>query len=168
MTLIRKFAMVGAAAITALFLMSTVALSTASAQAALPYKAYGSGLTAGVVVEALKGTASVGKATVDAAGNWSIDIAGGGAANVANGDKITFTVGGAAANESVTFQGGQFSAAPGMKLTPAAAGAAAPAPAKTGNAGLFGTTGTSTALVMVLGVLAATMVAGARTATRSR
>ena len=164
MTLIRKFAMVGAAAITALFLMSTVALSTASAQAALPYKAYGSGLTAGVVVEALKGTASVGKATVDAAGNWSIDIQPGGAANVANGDKITFTVGGTTANESVTFQSGQFSVAPGLKLTPAAA-TATPAPAKTGNAGLATTSG-SLALIAILAVLSTTLVIGARTATR--
>ena len=167
MTLIRKFAMVGAAAVAALMLMSTVALSTASAQAALPYKAYGSGLTTVTAVEAWKGTASVGKATV-AAGNWSIDIQPGGAANVANGDKITFKIDGKAANESVTFQGGQFPAPPGLALTVAAAAAAdaAPKPATTGNAGLFGTTGTSMALIVVLGVFAATMVAGARTATR--
>ena len=113
-------------------------------------------------------SASVGTATVDASGNWSIDIQAGGTANVANGDKVTFTLDGKAANESVTFQAGQFPAPPGIKLTAAPAGAAAPAPAKTGNAGLFGTTGTSMALVMVLGVFAATMVAGARTATRGR
>ena len=47
-----------------------------------------------------------------------------------------------------------------------AAGGTTPAPAATGNAGLFGTTGTSMALIVVLGVFAATMVAGARTATR--
>ena len=167
----RKISLVGAAAVAALMLMSTVALSTASAQAALPFKAYGSGLTAVTSVEAFKGTTSVGKATV-AAGNWSIDIQPGGAANVANGDKITFTIDGKAANQSVTFQGGQFPAPPGLALTVAAGGAAAPAtppaPAKTGNAGLFGTTGTSMALVVVLGVFAATMVAGARTATRGR
>ena len=168
MALIRKISMVGAAAVAALMLMSTVALSTASAQAALPYKAYGSGLTAGAKIAALKGTASVGTATVDASGNWSIDIAPGGAANVAAGDKITFTVDGKAANESVTFQAGQFPAPPGIKLTAAPAGAAAPAPAKTGNAGLFGTTGTSMALVLVFGAFAAATVAGARVATRGR
>jgi len=170
MALIRKFAMVGAAAVAALMLMSTVALSTASAQAALPYKAYGSGLKAAQVVEAFKGTASVGKATVDASGNWSIDIQAGGTANVANGDAITFKLDGANVSQTVTFQGGQFPAPPGLALTVAAGGAApaTPAPAKTGNAGLFGTTGTSMALVVVLGVFAATMVAGARTATRGR
>ncbi|MGE3855928.1 MAG: hypothetical protein AB7G21_03085 [Dehalococcoidia bacterium] len=168
--MIRKFAMVGVAAVAALMLMSTVALSTASAQAALPYKAYGSGLKAGQVVEAFKGTTSVGKATVDASGNWSIDIQAGGAANVANGDKITFKLDGKDAAQSVTFQGGQFPAPPGLALTVAAGGGTTtpPAPAKTGNAGLFGTTGTSMALVVVLGVFAATMVAGARTATRGR
>ncbi|MDA0301679.1 MAG: hypothetical protein O2822_04055 [Chloroflexi bacterium] len=167
--MIRKFAMVGVAAVAALMLMSTVALSTAFAQAALPYKAYGSGLKAAQAVEAFKGTASVGKATVDASGNWSIDIQAGGAANVANGDKITFNLDGKAATQSVTFQGGQFPAPPGLALTVAAGGTTnppAPAPAKTGNAGLFGTTGTSMALVLVLGVFAVTMVAGARTATR--
>jgi len=164
MSLTRKFAMVGAAAVAALMLMSTVALSTASAQAALPYKAYGSGLTTAKSVEAFKGTTSVGKSDVTA-GNWSIDIQPGGAANVANGDKITFTIDGKAATQSVTFQGGQFPAPPGLALT-VAAGGTTPAPAATGNAGLFGTTGTSMALIVVLGVFAATMVAGARTATR--
>ena len=171
MSLVRKFAMVGVAAVAALMLMSTVALSTASAQAALPYKAYGSGLKAAAEVEAFKGTASVGKATVDASGNWSIDIQPGGTANVANGDAITFKLDGANVTQTVTFQGGQFPAPPGLALTLAPATAApapAPAPAKTGNAGLFGTTGTSMALVVVLGVFAATMVAGARTATRGR
>ncbi|MFA7249340.1 MAG: hypothetical protein WC273_06855 [Dehalococcoidia bacterium] len=168
MALIRKIAMVGVAAVAALMLVSTVALSTASAQAALPYKAYGSGLKAAQVVEALKGTASVGKATVDASGNWSMDIQPGGTANVANGDKITFTLDGKAANESVTFQSGQFPAPPGLALTVAAGATTPPAPAKTGNAGLFGTTSTSMALVVVLGVFAAITVAGARTATRGR
>ena len=175
MALIRKFALIGAAAAAALMLMGTVALSTASAQAALPYKAYGSGLKAAAVVEAFKGTASVGKATVDASGNWSIDIQAGGTANVANGDKIDFKLDGAAAAQNVTFQGGQFPAPPGLALTlapaapaPAPGAGGAPAPAKTGNAGLFGATGASMALVVVLGVFAATMVAGARTATRGR
>ena len=165
----RKIAMVGAAAFAALMLMSTVALSTASAQAALPYKAYGSGLKAGQAVEAFKGTVSVGTAKADAAGNWSIDIQAGGTAAVAAGDKITFKLDMVTATQSVTFQGGQFPAPPGIALTAAAGGTAAtaaPAPAKTGNAGLFGSTGTSMALVVVLGVFAATMVAGARTATR--
>jgi hypothetical protein len=169
--MIRKFMSLGLASFAALLLMSSVGVATVSAQAALPYKAYGSGLPAGSVVEAFKGTASVGKGAADAAGNWSIDIQPGGTANVANGDKITFQVGGKAANESVTFQSGQFPAAPGLALTAAPAGAAAPAtpaPAKTGNAGLFGTAGNSMALAVALGVFAATLVVGARTATRTR
>ena len=167
--MIRKISMIGAAAVAALVLMGTAALGTASAQAALPYKAYGTGLTVGATVEAFKGTTSVGKATVATGGNWSIDIAPGGTANVANGDAIRFTINGANATQTVTFQGGQFPAPPGLALTVAAGGAApaTPAPAKTGNAGL-GATGTSMALVVVLGVFAATMVVGARAATRGR
>ena len=165
--MIRKIAMVGAAAVAALMLMSTVALSTASAQAALPYKAYGTGLTVGATVEAFKGTTSLGKATVATGGNWSIDIQPGGAANVANGDAIRFTINGANATQTVTFQGGQFPAPPGLALTVAAGGATPPAPAKTGNAGL-GATSTSMALVLVLGAFAAATVVGARAATRGR
>ena len=164
MTLMRKFAMVGAAAVAALMLMSAV-VSTASAQAALPYKAFGSGLKAGATVEAFKGTTSVGKATVTAAGNWQIDIQ---PTSAANGDVISFKLDGATAVQTITFQGGQFTPVPGLALTVAAgaAPARAPAPAKTGNAGLVGSTGTSMALVMVLGVFALTLVVGARTATR--
>ena len=160
MTLMRKFVMVGAAAVAALMLMSAV-VSTASAQAALPYKAFGSGLKAATAVEAFKGTTSVGKATADATGNWQIDIQ---PTAAANGDVISFNVGGAKAAQTVTFQSGQFTPPPGLALT--AAPAAAPAPAKTGNAGLVGSAGTSMALVLVLGVFALTLVAGARTATR--
>ena len=60
-------------------------------------------------------------------------------------------------------------APPGLALTAAAGGAApapAPAPGKTGNAGLVGSTGTSMALILVLGTFALTLVAGARLATR--
>jgi hypothetical protein len=163
MTLVRKFATVGIAAVAALMLMSFVA-SSASAQAALPFKAFGSGLKAGQVVEAFKGTTSVGKATVDAGGNWQIDIQ---PTSAANGDVISFKINGATAVQTVTFQSGQFTPPPGLALTVAAGGGTtAPPPAKTGNAGLVGSTGTSALLVLVLGVAALTLVAGARTATR--
>ena len=162
MTFMRKFAMVGAAAVAALMLMGAIAVTTAEAQAALPYKAYGSGLKAGQVVTAFNKTVEVGKATVDANGNWSIDIQ---PTAAANGDVISFKIDALAAAQTVVFQSGQFPAPPGIALT--AGAAAAPAPAKTGNAGLLGSTGTSPAmLALVLGVFAATLVAGARTATR--
>jgi len=165
MTLVRKFATVGIAAVAALMLMSFVA-SSASAQAALPFKAFGSGLKAGQTVEAFKGTTSVGKATVDAGGNWQIDIQ---PTSAANGDVISFKLDGANATQTVTFQSGQFQPPPGLALTLAPAGATGatpPAPAKTGNAGLVGSTGSSMALALVLGVVALAAVAGARTATR--
>ena len=171
MTLIRKFAMVGVAAVAALMLMSFVA-STASAQAALPFKAFGSGLKAGQVVTAVEGGINVGTATVDAGGNWQIDIQPGGPAATKAGDTVNFAIDGKAATQTIIWQSGQFTPPPGLALTVAAAAAApapapaAPAPAKTGNAGLLGSTGTSMALGLVLGVFALTLVAGARTATR--
>ena len=164
MTLIRKFAMVGTAAVAALMLMSFVA-STASAQAALPFKAFGSGLKAGQVVTAVENGINVGTATVDAGGNWQIDIQPGGPAATKAGDTINFKIDAANAAQTVIWQSGQFTPPPGLALT-AAPAPAAPAPAKTGNAGLLGSTGTSMALVLVLGVFALTLVAGARTATR--
>lgn len=49
---------------------------------------------------------------------------------------------------------------------PAAQAVEQASPRETGNAGLLGSTGTSVALVLALGVFAAAMVAGGRTATR--
>ncbi len=67
-----------------------------------------------------------------------------------------------------TAGGAPADAAKGIALTAGAAAPAAPAPAKTGDAGLLGTSGTSMALVLMLGIAAAALVAGARTATRGR
>ena len=49
--MIRKFMSLGLASFAALLLMSSVGVATVSAQAALPYKAYGSKLPAGSVVD---------------------------------------------------------------------------------------------------------------------
>ena len=173
MTLARKFVMVGAAAVAALLVMSVVA-STASAQAALPFKAFGAGLKAGAAVEAFKGTVSVGKATANATGQWQIDIQPGTAAGTAaNGDVISFKVDGVNQAQTITFQSGQFTPVPGLTLTAAAAAPApapapaAPAPGKTGNAGLVGTSaGAGIFEVGLLLTLAVAAVGGARLATR--
>jgi hypothetical protein len=105
-------------------ILGAVALTSKPAQAQVPpFKAWGPGLTSGQVVKAFKGATQVGTATANAAGNWEIDIPSGGSANVANGDKINFTLDGRDAAETVTFNVGQFVAPPGLKLTvPAAAG----------------------------------------------
>lgn len=177
MSFMRKFAMVGAAAVAALVLMSVVSQSTASAQAALPYQAYGSGVAAGASVQAWKGTTVVGSATADATGNWIIQIPGGSALP---NDTINFTVNGVAQCQTVTFQNGGFTPPPGLTLTacpttppvvtatPPAATATVPAPAKTGNAGLVGSSTGSVAMVLMLGVFAAALAAGARVATNKR
>lgn len=88
-----------------------------AAQSALPYKAYGTGLCPGYVVRAWKGATFIALTAVDAAGGWAIDIPPGGRANVANGDRIGFTVDNEVALQSVTFQSGEFPAPPGSVLT---------------------------------------------------
>ena len=160
MTLIRKMA--GALSLSAIaaLMLATVLAASASAQAANPMQVYGvtgnGDVVEGTVVEAMIDGATVGNATATADG-WVIDIQNG-----ANGDTVTFTINGEAAAETVTYEG--FGAAE-VALT-AGEATEAPTPAETGNAGLMGSTGTSMALVLALGVFAAAMVAGGRTATR--
>jgi hypothetical protein len=167
MSLSRKFSVAGLSAVLMAVLVGAVFASSALAQPALPYKAYGSGLRAGQVVAALKGTSTeVARATVDVNGNWSMDIA----ADKANpGDAIRFTLDGAPTNQAITFQNGLFPLPPGLALTLATTVAPTPAPAKTGNAGLAGqSAGSSAAIVLALGAVAFVMAAGARAVTRNR
>lgn len=113
------------AALAAFAVLGALAVAPRAAEAQLPpFKAFGTGLTAGQIVAAQKGSAEVGKATVSTSGNWELNIESGGPANVQNGDKITFTVDGKAANETATFNIGQFTPPPGLKLTVASAGPA--------------------------------------------
>jgi len=155
----------GVAAMIAVTMMGALA-STAFAQPALPFKAYGTGLTAGQVVAAMKGTTEVARATVDASGNWQMDIP----ADKANaGDRITFTLNGQPTSQSITFQNGQFVPPPGLALTVSAGGTATPGPAPTGNAGLHGNaSSTSLALVMALAAVAIVGSIGARSVIRQR
>jgi len=163
MTLIRKMAgALSLSAIAALMLASVFATS-ASAQPANPMQVFGvtgnGDVAAGSVVVASIDGASVGTATATADG-WVIDIQNG-----TDGDSVTFTIDGEDAAETVTYAG--FGSVE-VTLTAGAAapGGETPGPAETGNAGLLGSTGTSMALVLALGVFAAAMVAGGRTATR--
>jgi hypothetical protein len=132
-----------------------------------PYTAYGIGQTAGAKIAANIAGKSCGEATVAAAGTWLLPIPTTAACAPKEGDTVSFTINGAAATQTVkwTAGGAPADAAKGIALT---AGAAAPAPAKTGDAGLLGSTGTSMALVLMMGIAAAALVAGARTATRER
>jgi hypothetical protein len=90
-----------------------VGTSRASAEPALPYVAYGVGLSGGQTVEAFVGTAVVGRATTDAAGRWRMQIEPGAASN---GDRVTFAVDGHAAEQSVIFASGRFALPPGISL----------------------------------------------------
>ncbi len=109
-------------------IFGALALNASPAQAQLPpFKAFGAGLKSGDVVSAMKGSTEVGKATANASGNWDMDIQSAGVAAVANGDKITFSVNGRVANETATFNVGQFTPPPGLVFTfPAAAGPTGP------------------------------------------
>jgi len=168
MTLTRKLAGIGIAFAAAAVLFSAFAVS-ASAQTP-PYTAYGVGQKAGAKIAAnIGGKACGGDATVDASGNWKLVIGTDAACAPKGGDTVAFSIDGAAATQTVkwTAGGAPADAAKGIALT-AGAGGSAPAPAKTGDAGLLGTSGTSMALVLMMGIAAAALVAGARTATRER
>jgi len=160
MTLIRKMAgALSLGAIAALMLASF-----ASAQPANPMQVFGvtgSGdVVEGTVVEAMIDGESVGTATATADG-WVIDIQNG-----TDGATVEFTIDGEPAAETVTYEGFASSEVTLTAGEGAGGGSETPTPAETGNAGLLGSTGTSMALVLALGVFAAAMVAGGRTATR--
>lgn len=164
MSMSRKLAAGGLAAVVAVLLGAFVA-SSAYAQPALPYKAYGSGLRAGQTVAAMKGATQVATATVDAAGNWSMDIPVGSAVA---GDLISFMLDGRPTNSTIVFQSGQFPAPPGLALVQSAA-TPVPGPAKTGNAGLADAAGNSSMLLaLMLGAGFLVAAAGARAVARQR
>ena len=128
MTLGRRLVTVAAGAVLAVA-VTAGAPPHASAQAALPYLAYGVGLTSGQVVEAYLGDTSVGRTTADAAGRWKIQIAPAGAGTGAeNGDRITFRVDGRPAGSSVEFRSGHFPPPPGIALGVASAQPSPPPP----------------------------------------
>lgn len=169
MALIRKMAGLSTAMALTAILFGAFAAS-ASAQTP-PFTAYGTGLTAGDTVSASIDGDACGEATVDADGNWLIYVEAGGDCAPVDGDTISFAINGEAAAETATYSAGGAPAdvANGIDLTVADGGdgdGETPEPAPTGNAGLLGSTGTSMALVLALGVFAAAMVAGGRTATR--
>lgn len=145
--------------IASLLLMSVTA-SSVGAQA-LPFKAYGSGLRSGAVVEAFNGAASVGRTTVDANGNWQIDLL---QPENRNGDVVRFRLDGLLTAQTITFAGGMFVPVPGLVLTVPAGTLPVPTPANTGNAGLE--QAPSMVLGIALSAVALALIASARTTTR--
>jgi len=189
MTLRKGFARLGVA-VALLAIVTSIGLlagsSTTHAQPVPPFLAYGVGATTGDEVAATVGGTDCGNATVDAAGQWAIQISPTAPCVVAAGDTINFTLNGAAVTETAVYTSGnsvsgEYPAATGVPLTvaaapapaaaaapapaAAAAPAAAPAPADTGNAGLVAEGSTSLWFAMALGALALATLAGARVAT---
>ena len=85
-----------------------------------PFTVYGSLLKAGDKIEAFDGGRSCGTATADSNGNWILQISRSAPCNPATGDKITFTLNGAATSASETYKPGGASkdVARGVTLTP--------------------------------------------------
>lgn len=174
MSIMRKVGGLGAALAIALGLLVA---SASAVQAQGPFTAYGIGQSEGDVVEASIGGASCGSATADADGNWILTIDSSAACSPSEGDTINFTLNGASVEETAEWTAGGTPATSGydpdvgITLTAGTSdgGGDAPGPSDTGNAGIVTSSGaTSPLLVLLLGALAATMVAGARVATRSR
>jgi hypothetical protein len=185
-----RFGLVAAAAA----LMLTLGLAAAGSASAqvLPAVLYGKGLTAGQVVAASIGGKSCGSATVNAAGEWTMQIATDNSCGPTANAAISFTVDGkpATASPAATWASGGTPSdiANGYKLTvtqatptatatatatttatatatstPGAVVTATPAPPKTGNAGLLGSDGGNGGIWLLLGFAA---VAGAAVAGR--
>ena len=188
MTFMRKAGHLTAALAVALGLLVA---SAASVHAQGPYTAYGVGLAAGDTVVASVGGAECASTTADADG-WILAIESSAMCSPSDGDTINFSLNGEAAEETATWTAGGtpatagYDAETGITLTVMAmdtgtgdgdgadtgmgdGDGAAPGPSDTGHAGLVTSgTGTSLALLLLLGVLTASLAAGARVATRTR
>ena len=172
MSVIRKLAGFTAALVMAALLFGAVA-STANAQTSF-FVAYGTGLSDGDTVEVFANGVSCGTITADADGTWVGQVGTDGAeasdcAAVA-GDELTFTLNGEATTATETYANGgtPADAANGISLLvdmDMDAGGQV-SPPDLGNAGLIpsSSAGSSLWLMLALGALLVTFVAGARTA----
>jgi len=133
------------------------------------------------VVASIDGVSCGDAVTADSDGVWLLDVDGVAACAPAEGDEVSFTLNGAATNETETWTAGGTSAdqTNGTTLTLAEVeeeeaaeeeaaevevAEAAPAPAETGNAGLLSEQGTSPWMALSLGAFLLAMLAGARVA----
>ena len=173
MSIMRKVGGLGAALAIALGLL-VASVSAVSAQG--PFTAYGIGHHDGDTIEASIGGVACSSTTVNADGEWVLRVDQSDACNPTEGDTINFSHNGDSAEETATWTAGGtpatsgYDADIGIPLTIGSSGGGdAPGPSDTGNAGIVTTSGAaSSVLVLLLGVFAATMVAGARVATRTR
>jgi uncharacterized Zn ribbon protein len=147
------------------------------------YSAHGTGLVEGDEVVAFVDLTECGTSSAEPDSTWAISLPDVDDCDPADGAIITFTLNGELANETAVFVAGGdvsddgYDAVEGIVLTVDGDGAAAtatpsdtstPPPAgSTGNAGLTSVSGSGAALLL-LGLLAGSLAAGARIATRSR
>ena len=138
---------------------------------------YGGGLEAGATVAASVGGVECTSTVVDDDGGWALDVSADDPCSPGNGDTVSFSINGEAAEPTVEWEEGGTPAdiANGISLTVAEAmpsddnGDAmpeTPAVPTTGNAGLVQSAGSSSLLALVLGSLAVAGIGGARLATR--
>lgn len=133
-------------------------VSVASAQPRLPFAAYGSGVRAGAVIEAIHKDAPVAKATADAEGTWLLQVP---ADAAADGDVIAFRVDGRPARETVVFRSARFVTPPGLTLTVEGQSVQPPTAAATSTpAADVPRSGGMSAIVVAGAVLAALAAAG--------
>ena len=109
MTLRKGFARLGVA-VALLAIVTSIGLlagsTTSHAQPVPPFLAYGVGATAGDTVAATVDGTDCGSTTVDADGQWTIQISPTAPCVVAAGDTINFTLNGAAVTETATYSSG--------------------------------------------------------------
>ncbi len=138
MTLRKGFARLGVA-VALLAIVTSIGLlagsTTSHAQPVPPFLAYGVGATAGDTVAATVDGTDCGSTTVDADGQWTIQISPTAPCVVAAGDTINFTLNGAAVTETATYSSGgsvagAYPAATGVPLTVDTAAAEAAAEAE--------------------------------------
>jgi hypothetical protein len=166
MTLSKGLVRLGAVLGLFAFVLGLSAAFAGTTQAQSPPATFYGTASADDVVDALIDDVSCGTATADSDGFWMMQITEDAACEPSDGDTVSFTLNGAATNETETWKpgGAPADAAVGVTLTLAAA--AAPGAPETGNAGLLAAEqGSSPWLALSLGVLALAMVAGARAAT---
>ena len=172
-----------AAALLAL-LLGPLALGfhTAHAQGITSAAYYGTGLEAGATVAASVGGTECSSATVDADGGWYLEVSESDPCSPSDGDTVSFSVDGNAAEQTVEWEAGGSPAdiVNGISLTVAEAmpgdgddnGDAMPgdgddvAMPDTGNAGLVTSSSSSSLAAVALAFLAVAGIAGARVATR--
>jgi len=150
----------------AMLLGLSAAFATSTYAQNPPATFYGTAEAGDEITATIDGT-ECASATAGADGFWQLQVPEGGDCGASDGDTVGFTINGAAAEETETWQAGgaPSDVANGVSLTPGEG----VTPPSTGNAGFLVNEATSSpVLALALGIAALATLAGARMATRSR